>query len=978
MTRLSLDAEDYSSPERIEELLINAIAAAVGEPAECFSLHTSMHDIGLDSVELEMMLADLEAWRGQSLDRARVMDCQTLGDFAALLAHKSEPPRNSGVVPSGTLATSRFERYVNPHLGLRLRALRLDKHFTKGSGSVLYDDEGLPYLDFVAGYGCVPFGHSPAEIWSAITEVRDRSEPIFVQPANLEPAALVAEQLLALAPRGLRHVTFVNSGAEAAEAAIKLVRVATGKLGILSMRGGYHGKTLGALSATAKEDYQRGFGAPLPHFHHVEFGDIDALEHAISERQGALAGFIVEPTQGEGGMRVTPPGYLRAASELCRKAGVLMIVDEVQTGLGRSGHMFACDYEDIQPDVLLLAKALGGGVCPVGAVLCNDAAYTERFALKHSSTFAGNTLCMRVASRVLELLQRNDRAIVRNAHDRGEQLREGLLELKRAYPSLIEEVRGRGLMLGIRLRGHDAAQCNSFSEVAQSQGQYAALVASYLLNVESLRVVPTLNGSDVIRIEPPLTVTASECAAALERLNRCFSVLAHQETGALLAGVLRGRDFVPAEEPRRDAPVAPDESRGSRIVMTNGDLRFGFLVHALDAFQFCDFDPSLSVLQAHELEEVARDVGDLLEPFVGASVCFTSPTGARAVGDFIVVPRTAETLSAMSEREAIQEVGAAIDLAVRRGARLVGLGGYTSSVTRGGTTVTDRGVGITSGNAYTAVSALDALQLASGVRGLALATTTAAVIGAGGSVGRAAALLVSEISGRLFLVGNPARTDAATEQRMLEVAMDLCNHALGLDPEKLMPGSLAHFVQTRAAHTSTASLVDELVANGRIIATRFAETVLPLCHLVVVATNSPSTILAPDSFKTGAIVCDLSRPANVSETTALLRPDIMVIDGGLIRAPMPVDLRRFGLPTDHVYACMAETAMLALAGNTHHFALGANLPLETIASARTLAGRHGFHVGRLRSFGRLISTETFPTAHPNYSSSFAERRAANV
>ena len=206
---------------------------------------------------------------------------------------------------------------------------------------------------------------------------------------------------------------FTNSGAELVEAAIKLARCRTGRLGILSARNGFHGLTLAGMSATDTSFFQRGFGAPVPGFDLVPFGDLEALEATLTARPGFFAAFMVEIIQGESGIRVAPPGYLAAARDLCHRYGSLLIVDEVQTGLGRTGRLFACEEEGVTPDILALAKALGGGLMPIGACLYSEAAYTEHFDLRHGSTFAGNTLACRAALAAIAELTKDDQQLVR-------------------------------------------------------------------------------------------------------------------------------------------------------------------------------------------------------------------------------------------------------------------------------------------------------------------------------------------------------------------------------------------------------------------------------------------------------------------------------------------------------------------------------------------------------------------------------------
>jgi acetylornithine/succinyldiaminopimelate/putrescine aminotransferase len=236
-----------------------------------------------------------------------------------------------------------------PFLGRLLRNANLQKRFVRGEGCRLWDEEGSEYLDFIGGYGALPFGFNPPEILEVVEQFCRSQEPSFTQPSMLTAAGELARRLIEVAPPGLRHVTFTNSGAESIEAALKLARSATGKAGILSTENAFHGKTLGALSATGRPAYQTSFGAPVPGFFRVPFGDLEALDSFLHRHANEIAAFVVEPIQGEGGINVPPHGYLSSAGKICRQRGVLIICDEVQTGLGRTGSLFACSHDGLEP-----------------------------------------------------------------------------------------------------------------------------------------------------------------------------------------------------------------------------------------------------------------------------------------------------------------------------------------------------------------------------------------------------------------------------------------------------------------------------------------------------------------------------------------------------------------------------------------------------------------------------------------------------
>lgn len=851
-----------------------------------------------------------------------------------------------------------FTEYVNPHLGRLLEAVNMDKRFVRGEGCYLYDADGRQYLDFVAAYGALPFGFNPPEIWAALHEVEASLEPSFVQPSALQAAGELAERLVSIAPAGLRYVTFANSGAEAVEAAIKAVRAATGRMGIISCDNSFHGKTLGALSATNRTSYQKAFGAPVPGFAKIPYGDLEALERLLAERGPEFAALIIEPIQGEGGIVEPPPGFLRAAQELCRQHGVLFVLDEIQTGLGRTGSLFACEAEGVTPDVMVLAKALGGGLFPIGAMLCTEEVYTEEFAMKHSSTFAGNTLAARVGIRSLELLTRADRALIRQVAENGAFLKAGLQRLQERYPHVLRRVRGRGFMLGLEI-GVDRTTYGRtcLLGVLAEQENLTPVLSSYLLNVCGLRVAPTLNGSAVIRIEPPLIATRAQCQAAIDAVERMLIPLAQGNTAELVSHLL-GIESRPQALPAPVPAPLPEPS---------GDLdegRAAFLVHPVDLRNYPEMDESFKVLSTAEIAELADRFNDLLEPFVAGSAHITAADGRRVFVDFVAVPRTADQLMNMPHAQAIAEVRAALEIAKARGARLVGLGAYTSVVTRGGLHLKNPGVALTTGNSYTVVSAVESIYLAVERLGTRLPEATIAVVGATGAIGRATAILLAEEVGRLVLIGNPARPEAS-RKRLLKVAGDAVAHLAGLAREghRFAPGTigdrllgLGPLPDEAAGPDAWQGLALRLEEAGALRISTEIDVDLPAADLVVTATSTAEELVTPRNLKFGAAVCDISRPPNVSRAVREARPDVLVIDGGVVEVPGRPDLGwHFGFEQGLAYACMAETMMLGLMHHYQDTSLGTDLNLPMIRQLRQWAGELGFRLAQLRSFDRPLS-----------------------
>lgn len=855
----------------------------------------------------------------------------------------------------------RFTDYVNPFLGDLLSRLDMDKRFVRGEGCWLYDEAGNRYLDAVAAYGALPFGFNHPEIWQAVQAVQQNMEPSFVQPSALEAAGDLARRLIELAPAGLRYVTFTNSGAEGVEAAFKLARSATGRKRILSAANSFHGKTLGALSATNRDAYQAPFFAPVEGFDRVPFGDAAAIAAAFAANPGEYAAFIVEPIQGEGGIVEAPAGYLQEAKRLCAEHGALLILDEVQAGLGRTGKLFACEGI-VEPDVMVLAKALGGGLLPIGAVLCSEAAYTEDFGNKHSSTFAGNTLACRVGLAAVELLTRDDQALLKQVAANGAVLKAGLEALQRRYPHLIGAVRGQGYMLGVEFKVTRHTFKNSLLGVLAEQENLTPVITSYLLNTERVRVAPTLNGANVIRVEPPLILDQSQVQLLLASFERMMVRLAEGNTAAFVRHLVdRGEDHNVVPLPTAPAASLPVQPSGEP-----SEGRFAFLLHPVDMRNYPDFDPSLAVFNDEQIARLLGRFDDLLEPFIVGEGRITSATGATAFGEFIGVSRTADELMSMPPEQAVAEIKAAVDMAVKRGARIVGLGAYTSVVTKGGTRLRNCGVPITTGNSYTVLAAAEAVLSAAEGVGLRLEDLTLAVVGATGAIGRATAILLAERLPRLVLVGNPERPVQA-RKRLLRITSEIARHLAGqlqqgvqFAPQTIGAAMAAmdHLPAATAPDEEFQRLALDLEAGGLIVIGTDCDVLLPQADVIVTATSATTSLVTPDNVKSGAVVCDLSRPANVSVAMREARPDVLVIDGGVIEVPgRPSFGWDFGFEQGLAYACMSETILLALDHDYQDYSLGADLGVDTIVHLRAVGRKHGFKLAQLRSFDRPLTRE---------------------
>ncbi|OPX86717.1 MAG: Putrescine aminotransferase [Pelotomaculum sp. PtaB.Bin104] len=409
--------------------------------------------------------------------------------------------------------------YINASLAMMIGLLNFDKQFTGAAGIEVWDSEGNRYLDFLGAYGALNLGHNHPRVLAALEQVKEM--PNLLQASLATMSGALAKNLAAITPGKLQRSFFGNSGAEAVEGALKLARAATGRKGLVYCNNSFHGKTLGALSVTGREKYQKAFLPLLPGLAAVPFGDLDALEKQLKGSEAAA--FIVEPVQGEGGIILPPEDYLAGAKQICTKYGTLLIVDEVQTGLGRTGEMFACQHFGVTPDILCLAKSLGGGVMPIGVYITTDEIWKRAYgsmdkAALHTSTFGGNTLAAAAAIATLEVLYEEN--LPERARESGSYLLAGLRRLKEKYP-LVKDIRGLGLMTGIEFSQPEGKVLKvNLGLVNKISEEYlGSMVAGELLNKHRIITAYTLNNPNVIRLEPPLMVTREQIDTLLKALE---------------------------------------------------------------------------------------------------------------------------------------------------------------------------------------------------------------------------------------------------------------------------------------------------------------------------------------------------------------------------------------------------------------------------------------------------------------------------
>jgi ornithine--oxo-acid transaminase len=402
-----------------------------------------------------------------------------------------------------------YARTINPQFMRLLKTIGFDRIWARAEGQYLYDKDGTRFLDVLGGFGMFNVGRNNPRVHAALVEALELQTPGSVQLGVSLLPGLLGEELLKRTPARLERVLFTSSGTEAVEAALKLGRAATGRRRVVSAAHGFHGLTLGALSANGGPHFVERFGPLLPGFSQVSFGDLDALEHELRSEDVAL--FLVEPIQGHG-VYMPPAGYLEGAQALCRKYDTLFAVDEVQTGFGRTGKLFAFEHWGLEPDLVTVAKSLSGGYVPVGALLMGRRVYDGVFdslehSVSHGSTFAPNDLAM--AAGLATLRELDDAQLVDRAARLGDVLLAHTQALVAAH-DVVREVRGLGLMWAMEFAEPESGSVSWRVMERMQTGLFAQLVVVPLFTQH--HILSQVAGHDlpVLKGLPPLVLSEQD------------------------------------------------------------------------------------------------------------------------------------------------------------------------------------------------------------------------------------------------------------------------------------------------------------------------------------------------------------------------------------------------------------------------------------------------------------------------------------
>lgn len=399
----------------------------------------------------------------------------------------------------------KYEKYINPSQARLFRFMGLASVEGSAEGWTITDSEGKQFIDCLGGYGMFALGHRNPAVVKAVEDAL-HTMPMCGKVLFNRQMADLAEKLAEITPGELQYSFFVNSGTEAVEGCLKVARLATKRTKFVAAENAFHGKTMGSLTATGRDLYRDPFKPLLDGFTHVPYGDIEAIKNAVDEETAAV---ILEPIQGEGGIIVPPDGYLRQVKEVCEAKGALLIADEVQTGIGRTGEWFGVNHDGVTPDLMACAKALGGGVMPIGAIIGTPRAWQGLIEAPflHTSTFGGNQLACAAGIAAIKYIQEED--LLRRGRETGAYFKAGLEKIMQEYPEVIAQVRGRGMMIGIELTKEGAG----------------GMLMSLMID-KKIIVAYTLNNPKVIRIEPPLIMPVEVVDHVLEEFREAVKMTA--------------------------------------------------------------------------------------------------------------------------------------------------------------------------------------------------------------------------------------------------------------------------------------------------------------------------------------------------------------------------------------------------------------------------------------------------------------------
>ncbi len=788
---------------------------------------------------------------------------------------------------------------------------------------------------------------------------------------------------------------------------------------MIAFKGSFHGKSTSALKVTFNKSYREGFeGLSAIQTVYIDPESPQRLPEIINEHVSTFyypvlsgntvtlrpvvisraIGFIFEIILGEGGIHPIAKSTLQYLADQHAKLGIPYIIDEIQTGCGRLGSIYAYTQTPlvtIQPEYIVLSKALGGGLAKIGATLIAKTIYDHDFGILHTSTFGEDEFSSRIALRFLNILTRDDNALLHQVAMKSDYLTQCLQQLQEEYPNIIKDVRGRGLMLGIELTPLEGR--SPFFRASGKQGVLSLLIASYLLHYHDIRVMAPLTTMlkgnpgkqrlSIIRVQPPATISNQEIDRLYDGLKEVLEIIDCNNEFCLI-GHLANTPVVKKmrQSPSRLPAFWPITTETSHI-----DARTGFVVHPTQLKNLLEYYfPSFSQYDFDKagLFDWWNSVSRFLEP-VHVRSSYIASDDFILENNMVFVPYLPEYITANQapyiQQEMRDKVQDAVTIAKELGddnipVAMVGLGAYTSIVTQNGQSINDYEMSITTGNAYTTALTLMGIMHAAEQQGLDLSKACVGVVGASGNIGMVIAQILSLNVGQLKLIGrdnrdNLYRLRIVHQQCLLEILKvihsEIREH--GLLKETHLTGIGKNIVQLLKSNPDgkfnailkqlqKQEFSDQIAVELEKILTKTQDNLyqdnvqlqlglhsLKDCDVVISATNSPDPdLIKPDLVKRGAIVCCASVPSNLSSEFEQHLDRYVAFDGGLAQLPENSTVDFVGMPSDQLaYGCLAETFLLGFDGHNHSFCKG-RLSSEQVYQTINLAQTHGFSLGQLK------------------------------
>ncbi|MDJ0677157.1 MAG: aminotransferase class III-fold pyridoxal phosphate-dependent enzyme [Calothrix sp. MO_167.B42] len=845
--------------------------------------------------------------------------------------------------------------YLNKYRQEILSKVGLSREINQAYGSLLIDSEGNHLIDCVAQYGAVPFGHNPNFLKNAITSYLEEKKPIFVQPFQAQSTSVLAETLCRLAGEQYKYVVFSNTGAETVEAGIKLARIVTQRRKILSTFNSFHGKTYSALSATGSTKYSNELIIDIKNYDKIDFNNISDLELHLSTQD--YAAFIVEPIQGEGGMIPASSEYLKSAQKLCKKYGTLFVVDEIQTGIGRTGTMFASQNYNIEPDLILVSKALGGGMYPIGAVIAKKKAYSKKFDKKHSSTFANGGLAAHIANKTIHYLE-NETNILNEVKAKGEYLRKEFSKLQFEFSEYFSFT-GTGLMYALRFKDETTTDNYIINYIQGHDGALSLMVAGYLLHEKKFFTMPFLGDGCAIRFEPALTIEPKQLdlfVAAIRDVCRIIQRARYDLLFGYIVGYQRSADDID-----RISYQKPNKNYLTRLHNPSKTRkRFAFLMHATSRSDLVRTIP-LSLRKEFSDEQKNRfcdwmmDFGRIdFSPATAINVQMTSQIGVTVDGILIFSPISPKNMMKLTPQEKRDLLDEYLKVAMEEKVDVIGLGAFTSVISRAGTDIVNDKFKFTTGNSFTALSTAESIK---DCFGETISQKELTVIGARGSVGRLAVMELTLYFKRINLVGSPRSGLEALQENCASMIVELVESGA-----KGLPGSAFNSIRKIIFQSGLTEhcIVERLKASGieelQTLIKISEEQNIPFpfefsvdindfvngTDCVFSATSEGKPFIQAETFKADTVIFDTARPFDFIPSK---NNKTYVFEGGLVSQPEAIvvgDCNMIGTPPGINLACLCETIALTMEDVNCSYSIGKKINYQEAKTVFEIATKHGF------------------------------------